>query len=219
MLALLVTAHPDDECMFFGPTLQSLRCQAVLVQLLCLSTGNAEGRGAERSVELVRACEALQVDRRDINILDDLKFQDGQSCVWSPDEVAAAVDRQLQQHEYDLVLTFDDYGVSGHSNHCATFAGIRQLAKAARLAHTSKPHFLMLESVSLLRKFSGPLELLIPRSACHDIAGDFVTLTASSSAAIRSAMALHRTQWLWYRRLFILFSRYTYMNTFKPMLV
>lgn len=38
---LIITAHPDDECMFFGPTIYKLisecSCQ---VYLLCLSTGN-----------------------------------------------------------------------------------------------------------------------------------------------------------------------------------
>lgn len=37
---LLITAHPDDECMFFSPTLLSLQQQqAVRVHLLCLSEG------------------------------------------------------------------------------------------------------------------------------------------------------------------------------------
>ena len=35
---LIITAHPDDECMFFTPTITSLRRQN-LVQILCLSTG------------------------------------------------------------------------------------------------------------------------------------------------------------------------------------
>ena len=40
--ALLVTAHPDDECMFFGPTLVGLlRDPACTVYLLCLSTGQS----------------------------------------------------------------------------------------------------------------------------------------------------------------------------------
>lgn len=38
---LLLTAHPDDECMFFGPTLQALR-HPTRVHVLCLSTGKAE---------------------------------------------------------------------------------------------------------------------------------------------------------------------------------
>lgn len=36
---LLVTAHPDDECMFFGPTIFRLCEQGADVHLLCLSNG------------------------------------------------------------------------------------------------------------------------------------------------------------------------------------
>ena len=38
---LFVTAHPDDECMFFAPTILSLtRSGQYDVFLLCLSSGN-----------------------------------------------------------------------------------------------------------------------------------------------------------------------------------
>lgn len=37
--ALLVTAHPDDECMFFAPTILKLVESQAAVYLLCLSTG------------------------------------------------------------------------------------------------------------------------------------------------------------------------------------
>ncbi len=36
---LLVTAHPDDECMFFAPTILAFRENANAVFLLCLSQG------------------------------------------------------------------------------------------------------------------------------------------------------------------------------------
>lgn len=37
---LLVTAHPDDECMFFGPTLIALKKrQNCTIYVLCLSQG------------------------------------------------------------------------------------------------------------------------------------------------------------------------------------
>lgn len=42
--ALLVTAHPDDECMFFGPTLQWLQRNGVEIGVLCLSTGARDFR-------------------------------------------------------------------------------------------------------------------------------------------------------------------------------
>lgn len=37
---LVVVAHPDDECMFFGPTIFRLCEQGADVHLLCLSNGN-----------------------------------------------------------------------------------------------------------------------------------------------------------------------------------
>jgi len=37
--ALLVTAHPDDECMFFAPSILKLVESQASVYLLCLSTG------------------------------------------------------------------------------------------------------------------------------------------------------------------------------------
>ncbi|EGZ14271.1 hypothetical protein PHYSODRAFT_510798, partial [Phytophthora sojae] len=33
-----------------------------------------------------------------------------------------------------------------------------------------------------------------------------------------NAMALHRSQFVWYRRLFVAFSRYTFINTFRSLL-
>ena len=39
---LLVTAHPDDETVFFGPTITALHSDGHEVFLLCLTTGKAE---------------------------------------------------------------------------------------------------------------------------------------------------------------------------------
>lgn len=39
--ALLVTAHPDDEAMFWAPTILALVERGLRVALLCLSTGAA----------------------------------------------------------------------------------------------------------------------------------------------------------------------------------
>lgn len=40
--ALIVTAHPDDECMFFAPTIIRLLELNATVDLLCLSEGGSE---------------------------------------------------------------------------------------------------------------------------------------------------------------------------------
>lgn len=39
MECLLIVAHPDDECMFFGPSLAQLQSSGWQLSVLCLSTG------------------------------------------------------------------------------------------------------------------------------------------------------------------------------------
>jgi N-acetylglucosaminylphosphatidylinositol deacetylase len=48
---LIVIAHPDDEAMFFVPTIKYLR-KYNNISLLCLSNGNATGLGRIREKEL-----------------------------------------------------------------------------------------------------------------------------------------------------------------------
>lgn len=59
--ALVVTAHPDDECMFFSPAILGLIGQGVEVRALSVSTGNAEGKGEIRTQELKRSYKRLGV--------------------------------------------------------------------------------------------------------------------------------------------------------------
>ncbi len=41
-IVLLVTAHPDDECMFFSPTILGLLDSGAKVHLMCLSKGKCD---------------------------------------------------------------------------------------------------------------------------------------------------------------------------------
>lgn len=55
---LYVIAHPDDEAMFFVPSIRKLREHNKL-WLMCLSNGNAAGLGKIREKELEKSCEYL----------------------------------------------------------------------------------------------------------------------------------------------------------------
>lgn len=68
---LLVTAHPDDESLFFAPTLASLRASDADVYLLCLSTGDADGLGTVRQPELIRSLDVLGIPDGKRWILDN----------------------------------------------------------------------------------------------------------------------------------------------------
>jgi len=61
--ALLVTAHPDDEAMFFAPTILALNKPNSGVSLfhVCLSNGDSEGLGKERKAELEVSLDILGI--------------------------------------------------------------------------------------------------------------------------------------------------------------
>lgn len=56
---LLIVAHPDDESIFFGALVQKSPND---FHIICVTDGNADGRGQERKAELEAACAALGCD-------------------------------------------------------------------------------------------------------------------------------------------------------------
>jgi N-acetylglucosaminylphosphatidylinositol deacetylase len=88
---VLLIAHPDDEAMFFSPTLLALTDPSLgnHVKILCLSTGNADGLGETRKTELIDSAMKLGVRRKeDIFILDDGRFVDGLDQDWNTAAIA-----------------------------------------------------------------------------------------------------------------------------------
>jgi N-acetylglucosaminylphosphatidylinositol deacetylase len=63
----LLIAHPDDEAMFFAPTVLALTRPETgnHVKILCLSTGNADGLGETRKQELVKSAMMLGLRQED----------------------------------------------------------------------------------------------------------------------------------------------------------
>ena len=82
-IVLLVIAHPDDEAMFFIPTLQNIKeHKNTILSVLCLSSGNADGLGKVREKELIESCKHLGIDSKYVNIIDDPNLQDGFNEIW-----------------------------------------------------------------------------------------------------------------------------------------
>lgn len=125
---LLVTAHPDDECMFFGPAIQNAHAQGAKVVLLCLSRGGKGGSAAVRERELGASARRLGLARA--RVLEHPALQDGDADGWDPKLVAAVVCLVAGAWEPSDVLTFDAGGVSGHRDHLACAAGVRLWAAA-----------------------------------------------------------------------------------------
>lgn len=70
---VLLIAHPDDEAMFFAPTVLALTKpdRQNHLKILCLSSGNADGVGEVRKNELSKSAEVLGMRREDVLVLDD----------------------------------------------------------------------------------------------------------------------------------------------------
>ena len=68
---LLLTAHPDDEAFFFGPTITALVSESnAKLYSLCLSIGDADGQGKKRITELSDSLDVLGIDKDKRWVLD-----------------------------------------------------------------------------------------------------------------------------------------------------
>eukprot|EP01137_Pigoraptor_chileana_P000708 Opistho-2@37306 len=222
--ALVVTAHPDDECLFFAPSILRLASDGRNVHVLCLSTGDYEGLGSIRRQELFKSCKCLGIDESRVEIINDDALPDNPKVEWSTTRIAthiaAYIDRQKSRLDATtdaqstggiaVILSFDDSGVSGHPNHISVHRAIAEMARCRRLEGIRT---LALETTNVVRKYISVVDVAFSHLLCET--------TASSSysqytRAVR-AMRAHASQFVWYRRLYVLFSRYMWVNTLREM--
>ena len=102
-------------------------------------------------------------------------------------------------------MTFDEDGVSGHLNHKAVFHGISHLMDKKML---SDIEVFTLASVALFRKYISLADV----NFCFP--DEWHAFQYDPFWAYRT-LAQHATQLVWFRKLFIVFSRYTFINSFK----
>ncbi|KAL4940889.1 hypothetical protein BDV06DRAFT_195621 [Aspergillus oleicola] len=148
----LLIAHPDDEAMFFAPTLLALTRPELgnHVKILCLSSGDADGLGHIRRNELAKSAKRLGVrSETDVLVLDDPRFQDGMGIEWARSDISSLLmqtfapesnastpsstsSRKKNKNQanpvqptstMDILLTFDKGGISNHINHRSLYHG------------------------------------------------------------------------------------------------
>lgn len=212
---LVVTAHPDDESMFFGPLIINEVERNTDVYLLCLSTGDYYKEGSKRKAELLNACRALGIPVGNVTVIQHGLLPDNPKKRWSDRLVANLIYKYAISLECDTVVSFDHYGVSGHSNHVSIFDSLLYLFEdPAETGFKVTFRVYMLESVTILRKYSGLLD-----SACSYLwPSTYVyLLTPDQRRKLDLAMAQHSSQLVWFRRLYCRFSRYMYVNTLNEL--
>ncbi|XP_073472987.1 N-acetylglucosaminyl-phosphatidylinositol de-N-acetylase isoform X2 [Aquarana catesbeiana] len=130
---LLLIAHPDDECMFFSPTILGLLQEQRPLSVLCCSTGNYYNQGEVRKKELFQSCAALGIPASNVTVIDHRNLPDSPNVQWDTHLLSDLILTHIKQKNIDLVITFDEKGISGHSNHISLYHAIRSLHRSRKL--------------------------------------------------------------------------------------
>ncbi|KAL4973147.1 putative deacetylase LmbE-like domain-containing protein [Aspergillus desertorum] len=181
----LLIAHPDDEAMFFAPTLLALTKPELgnHIKILCLSSGDADGLGHIRRDELKKSARLLGIrGDNDVLILDDPRFQDGMGNSWAKNEIASlltatfapnastsipASRKQAKRKDeapiatIDVLLTFDAHGISNHINHRSLYHGARHFLCTLmkdKPGYSCPVTLYTLTTTNLLRKYIGVMD-------------------------------------------------------------
>lgn len=128
---LAVCAHPDDESFGLGAVLTRFAESSAAVSMLCFTHGEAStlGRshrplGEVRREELAEAAAVLGAGRVDL-----LDYPDGGLAQVPLARLAADVATAARAVDADLLVVFDEGGVTGHPDHvCATAAALEGAA-------------------------------------------------------------------------------------------
>ncbi|KAK3322680.1 putative deacetylase LmbE-like domain-containing protein [Apodospora peruviana] len=227
---LIVTAHPDDECLFFAPSILGVldRNKDITGGLLAMSTGNNYGIGDKRRHELIGSCKSLGIKEQRCVAMDHAALQDNPTVWWDTDLIEAIVDEHVKKWQIDAIITFDSGGVSGHINHRAVSAAVSNYASSNPRA----PVTFTLTTTALPRKYTflGDLPLTALPFTWRIIAAlSYPTSTADASDGgralaantwrrylmTRDAFAQHPSQYTWDRHLYMVLSRYVWFNDLK----
>jgi len=224
---LIVVAHPDDECLFFSPTIIGLTSRNKIGHILVLSTGNSLGLGPIREKELIGSCEKLDIDSSRCLSLNLTDLQDDPRRWWPRGNISEIVEKYIKQFQIDLLITFDHDGISGHLNHRSIAMGIEYYIANAE----STPLIYELSTAAILFEFSSILDIFrtiikfIPRlyrsffstilpflfSPPNDQRALFISSPFGYFKGLKAFHA-HHSQLLWYRHFYTTFSRHMFMN-------
>lgn len=262
---LLITSHPDDEAMFFFPTIHTLRKNLTPVYILCLSNGNFDNLGSIREVEMRDAAVALGLNLKNVEVLNDERLQDGPNSIWDSDVVAHHIVKSLKfvgndhkscqglrSNENEMnsstkdkkekivnnrfedrpsasdcisIVTFDSMGVSGHPNHIDTWKGVKEFLKENDQNGLNLVKAFELHSIkNIFRKYIPPLDWILLLFYFFFLKTSrkmqpVIIMTSFDPLNAWRVMATHTSQFVWYRRLSVLFSRYTYVNTLSEIIL
>ncbi|KAI9158969.1 N-acetylglucosaminyl-phosphatidylinositol de-N-acetylase [Paramyrothecium foliicola] len=245
----LLIAHPDDEAMFFAPTVLALTRPDTgnHVKILCLSTGDADGLGETRKKELVKSGMSLGLkDEDDVFVMHNPQdFPDSMTTTWDKSKISnllcSAFAPQLGRRRsddstpptanIDVIITFDAQGVSSHPNHISLYHGARAFIAALGRDSPDFPSpvdLYTLSSVGLARKYTSVADVVATLASswgigraddAHPAGLVFLNQLTGEGANLRTAWKAmteaHKSQMVWFRYLWLGFSRYMLINDLR----
>ena len=147
---LLLTAHPDDEIMFFYPLLKYLISEQFSIHVLCLTYGQLGKDPASevRKKEFEKVMNTLSI--KNFQLVNSSKLKDSQDIQWDMEEIGTHVDKYVKENSINCVFSFDRDGISKHCNHSDV-----SLFLDTRLKKYEERNIkiYMLESVNIIRKY------------------------------------------------------------------
>lgn len=237
---LLLIAHPDDEAMFFAPTLCWLTKPDLgnRVLILCLSSGDADGLGHIRKEELKKSALQLGITSEEHIVIleDDTQFPDSMTATWDAKAISNVLLRYFAPKAskasanaaptsyIDAIITFDASGVSGHPNHISLLHGATAFLKALMQRHAGwecPTKLYTLPTTNIARKYSSILDCVVTIFTVMWRAkdkGSFPTPLVMVSGlgdvrrAQRAMTTAHKSQMRWFRWGWVGLSRYMVVN-------
>ena len=206
---VLIIAHPDDEVMFFSPAIFSLQKVVNVYNffLICITKGEFDDLPQVREKELAASCSHLGIPKENIIQLNNNDFPDHPKKLWNVNDLSEKIKSILDTLNIDTILTFGPGGVSGHINHKDTYAAVMKNKQFQRL---------ILYDVNIFRKYLSAFDALCTCLIDGIILQKHVYISPPKSIyKAFKAMGCHKSQFVWFRKLYFLFSRYIIVNHVK----
>ncbi|KAK3718536.1 N-acetylglucosaminyl-phosphatidylinositol de-N-acetylase [Vermiconidia calcicola] len=231
----LLIAHPDDEAMFFSPTVIRLADPTLnnTFEILCLCPGQEPTLRSSRTSELIHSASNLGLDSpKRVTVIDDEdSFPDSMTIFWSAEKIAKVLSSHFSTEPAapgsgpDMLITFENHGISSHANHISLLHGATYWLKHMSAQSRNAVALYSLTTTNLVRKYTSlldaPLSLLLyltrhnsASTTATGFADRYIFFSAFSSyrRAQRSMTACHKSQMLWFRYGWIALSRYVSTN-------
>lgn len=194
-------------------------------------TGDFDKQGKLRKQELWDSCEILGIIPQNITLFNCTLLPDSPVAEWKAELLSDIIQSHVEMLDIDLLITFDRDGISQHKNHQAIYFATASLYLAGSLPE--KCRVLVLSTVNIVRKYLSLFDVIVSLVLSSNwwvwnfcISLQFSTwifisrriiLNWSDMKLVQSAMQCHKSQMLWFRKLYIRFSRYMIVNTLNEL--